>query len=51
MQINLRAKLYTLESNMSPVDVMFLYEIITWTGELADTAQSAGNRLQLILAK
>lgn len=51
MQVALRAQLYTMESKLSPVDVMFLYEIIRWTGELADTAQSAGNRLQLILAK
>lgn len=51
MQVSLRAQLYTMESELSPVDVMFLYEVIRWTGELADTAQSAGNRLQLILAK
>ena len=51
MQVNLRSQLYSLEDQLSPVDVMFLYEVIRWTGELADTAQSAGNRLQLILAK
>lgn len=51
MQIGLRAQLYELEADLPPVDVIFLYEIIKWTGDLADTAQSAGNRLQLMLAK
>lgn len=51
IQIGLRAQLYAIESALPPVDVMFIYEIIKWTGDLADTAQSTGNRLQLMLAK
>ena len=51
IQIALRAQLYEIESSLPPVDVMFIYEIIKWTGDLADTAQSTGNRLQLMLAK
>lgn len=51
IQIGLRAQLYAIESELPPVDVMFIYEIIKWTGDLADTAQSTGNRLQLMLAK
>jgi predicted phosphate transport protein (TIGR00153 family) len=51
IQIGLRAQLYAVESELSPIDVMFIYEIINWTGDLADTAQSTGNRLQLMLAK
>ena len=51
LQIALRAQLYSLEAELPPVDVMFIYEIIKWTGDLADTAQSTGNRLQLMLAK
>jgi len=51
IQIGLRAQLYAIESDLPPVDVMFIYEIIKWTGDLADTAQSTGNRLQLMLAK
>jgi hypothetical protein len=51
IQIGLRAQLYAIEAELPPVDVMFIYEIIKWTGDLADTAQSTGNRLQLMLAK
>lgn len=51
IQITLRAEFYKVEKGLSPIDVMFLYKIIEWTGDLADTAQSTGNRLQLMLAK
>ena len=51
IQVRLRADLYAIESTLPPVDVMFLYKIIEWTGDLADAAQSTGNRLQLMLAK
>ena len=51
LQIKLRAKLFTIEREHSPIDVMFIYEIIKWTGELADIAQSTGNRILLMLAK
>lgn len=51
LQIKLRAQLYAIEEKLSPVDVMFIYEIIKWTGDLADYAQSTGNRIQLMLAK
>jgi len=50
-QIKLRSQLYTIEREHPPIDVMFIYEIIKWTGDLADIAQSAGNRIQLMLAK
>ena len=51
MQIKLRAALRSLESQLPPVDVMFLYKIIEWTGDLADLAERIGSRLQLMLAK
>ena len=51
IQVRLRAELYAIENTLPPVDVMFLYKIIEWTGDLADAAQSTGNRLQLMLAK
>jgi uncharacterized protein len=51
IQVALRAELYKVEKELSPIDVMFLYKIIEWTGDLADSAQSTGNRLQLMLAK
>ncbi len=51
IQVKLRAELYAIERDLSPIDVMFIYKIIEWTGDLADAAQSTGNRLQLMLAK
>jgi len=51
IQIKLRASLYALESDLPPIDVMFIYKIIEWIGDLADASQSTGNRLQLMLAK
>src|SRR5690606_37289224 len=50
MQRALRATLRTIERDMHPIDVMFLYKIIGWTGDLADHAQRVGSRLQLMLA-
>lgn len=51
IQVKLRASLYSLEADLPPVDVMFIYKIIEWIGDLADASQSTGNRLQLMLAK
>jgi len=51
IQVKLRASLFALESELSPVDVVFIYKIIEWIGDLADASQSTGNRLQLMLAK
>jgi len=51
IQIKLRASLYALESELSPIDVMFIYKIIEWIGDLADASQSTGNRLRLMIAK
>ena len=51
IQVKLRASLFAFEDELSPVDVMFIYKIIEWIGDLADASQSIGNRLQLMLAK
>lgn len=51
MQIKIRATLFKIEKNLPPVDVMFLYKIIEWTGDLADQAQRVGSRLHMMLAK
>src|SRR3990167_3393346 len=46
MQISLRHGLFSLEEELKPVQVMFLYKIIEWIGCLADKAQQAGYQLQ-----
>ena len=51
LQIEVRRTLFKLEKDMPPVDVMFLYQIIDWVGEVADRAQRVGNRLEQLLAR
>lgn len=50
-QITLRAELFRLESDLAPIDVMFLYKIIDRTGDLGDIAQRVGSRLHLMIAR
>lgn len=49
--VNLRTGLFELERDLPPVDVMFLYQIITLLGTVADDAESVGDRLQILMAK
>jgi predicted phosphate transport protein (TIGR00153 family) len=51
MQVQLRQGIFELESTLAPVDIIFLYQIIEWTGDLADHAQDIGDRLQILLAR
>ena len=51
MEVTIRAALFALESEMPPVDVMFLYRVIDWVGDVADRAQKVGSRLELLLAR
>lgn len=49
-QIAIRRQLFELESSLPPVDVMFLYQIILWIGEVSDRAERVGSRLQIMTA-
>lgn len=51
IEIAIRAALFEIENDLAPVDVMFLYKVIEWIGDLADLAQHVGQRLQLLLAR
>ncbi|NKB46614.1 MAG: TIGR00153 family protein [Legionellales bacterium] len=51
LQVATRKSLATIEQDFPPIDIIFLYKIIDWIGELADFAQSAGARLQLLIAR
>lgn len=51
MQINLRLNIYQLEQTLNPIDIMFLYQVISWVGDLANYAQDVGDRLQILLAR
>ena len=50
MQVDLRQQLFTIEKTLDPIDVIFFYKIIDWTAELADRAQTVGQRLESLLA-
>ena len=51
LQINIRRQLFAIENELNPIDVMFLYKIIEWVGDLADLAERVGSRLELMLAR
>jgi predicted phosphate transport protein (TIGR00153 family) len=43
--------LFKLENKLPPINAIFLYKTIEWTGELADHAHRVGGQLQLLLAR
>src|SRR5690554_240590 len=51
LQVEIRAVLFKLEADLPPVDVMFLYTVIDWIGDLADRSQAVGSRLHILLAR
>jgi len=50
-QVAIRRRLFELESELPPVEVIFLYQIIDWVGELSDRAERVGSRLQILMAR
>ena len=51
LQIQLRQQLMAVENEHNPIDVMFLYKILEWVGEIADQSQRVGTRLELMLSR
>ncbi len=51
LESTLVRELFRLESELSPVSVMFWYQIIEWIGDLADQAEKIGNRVRLLIAR
>jgi predicted phosphate transport protein (TIGR00153 family) len=51
IQVLVRNELFAIESKINPVEVMFLYRIIDWIGDLGDLSQRVGSRLELMLAR
>lgn len=51
IQIDIRLALFDIEQQLSPVDVVFLYKTIEWTGDIADHAHQVGSLLQLLMAR
>ncbi len=50
LQIQVRRMLFKQEKDLPPVDVMFLYQIIDWVGDLSDRASRVGGYLHMLLA-
>ena len=51
LQSLVQKKLFAMEDELNAVDVMFLYRLIEWIGDIADNAQSVGNRMLYLIAK
>ncbi len=49
-QTILRSALFEIEKTLDPVDAIFLYDVISLTGEVADMAERVGRRLELLLS-
>ncbi len=50
MQARIRTKLFSIEKDLPPVDVIFLYRVIELTGEIGDMAERIGRRLEVLLS-
>ena len=46
----LRAKLRKYEADLSPIDAVFLYQLLSQIGEIADSAEKVSHRAQIISA-
>ncbi len=50
LQADLQGSLFEIEDTLDPVSVIFLYQVIELTGEIADMAERVGRRLELLLS-
>lgn len=48
---DIRHRIFDLEKELSAIDIIFLYKLVQWIGELADHAQTVGGRLQILIAR
>ena len=49
-EVEVRAQLFSLEPDLSAIDVLFMYRSIEWIGDLANIGQRIGHRLEMLLA-
>lgn len=47
----IRHRIFELEKDLPAIEVMFLYKLVQWIGDLADHAQTVGGRLQILIAR
>ena len=46
----IRHRIFEMEKDLPAIDVIFLYKLVQWIGDLADHAQTVGGRLQILIA-
>jgi uncharacterized protein len=49
--VEIRRCIFETEDTLPALDVMFLYKLVQWIGDLADHAQTVGGRLQILIAR
>jgi len=47
----IRHRIFEIENELSAIEVIFLYKLVQWIGELAEHAQTVGARLQILIAR
>ena len=49
--LEISRRLFDVEKQMNPIDVIFWYNVFDLFGDLADYSEKVGNRLRLLLAQ
>ena len=47
----IRHRIFELEKDLPAIDIIFIYKLVQWIGDLADHAQTVGGRLQILIAR
>ncbi|MBA2653126.1 MAG: TIGR00153 family protein [Tatlockia sp.] len=48
---DIRDRIFEMEKELPAIDLVFLYKLVQWIGDLADHAQTVGHRLQILIAR
>lgn len=51
LQLKVHHELFEIEKELPPIDAVFLYKLIDWTGDIADRAEQVANHILLLLAR
>lgn len=48
---DIRHQIFGMEKDLPAIEIVFLYKLVQWIGDLADFAQIVGARLQILIAR
>ena len=48
---DIRHRIFELEKDLPAIEIVFLYKLVQWIGDLADHAQTVGGKLQILIAR